>query len=60
MVDEWLETTIHRWKPFVHRRFRRFDEWLTTFCKIFPRKSFDEMTIICIIASVSRTIQLNT
>ena len=23
-------------------------------------KSFDEMTIICIIASVSRTIQLNT
>jgi hypothetical protein len=56
MVDEWLQTTIHRWKPFAHRGFRRFDEWLTTFCKIFPRKSFDEMTIICIIASVSRTI----
>ena len=38
MVDEWLKTTIHRLKPFVHRRFRRFDEWLTYFCKIFQEK----------------------
>ena len=38
MVDEWLKTTIHRLKPFVHRCFRRFDEWLTYFCKIFQEK----------------------
>ena len=38
MVDEWLKTTIHRLKPFVHRCFRRFDEWLAYFCKIFQEK----------------------
>jgi hypothetical protein len=43
MVDEWLETTIHRLKPFVHRGFRRFDEWLTTFF-IFLVRNFSMTT----------------
>ena len=43
MVDEWLETTIHCWKPFVHRYFRRFDEWLSNFF-IFLVRNFSMTT----------------
>jgi len=56
MVDEWLKTTIHRWKPFVHRCFRRFDEWLTYFCKILQEKVYDLSETVSWVSSVMSVI----